>query len=348
MLINIGGVTIKVILDDQELKKLVDLTRNQPASSSPLLIDDESSEDRELSTTKIDTRQAQHEIELLESRDISLHTIVMVARKMLNIDTTGKKLFSSYTQISEAAESWLTRTIRETYAIIYIHQIEVPKLGSHLAIVGLSAEKQLTILSLHKGEDVKGALKALVARGLRAGNVRLGILGLNKKIEDGFRSVFPKATIGRCWHSISLTAPESLRNKIKDISILTSLKEIKKQMVESKVSKYLELHLPELTAYLEFDQSLWRVLRTMSPLYRLNNSLRSRIRSVANEREAIVLVTWECLRIQYHWRKIPVDAEQLSNLRYIKKHADEAAGVATSATKRTVRRRSAELREDPI
>ncbi len=342
MLITIGGVTIKVTLDDQELQKLVDIT-SKGQSKRPISYQEPEIEYEEESEG---VSHAQSDLDLLRTRSISQHTVVMVARKMLNIDTTSKKLVSSYPQIAEAAERWAKRSLKESYKILYVSRIAVPTLGDALCAVGLNEDNQFIILSVETGATVRAALKGLISRGLRANNVKLGVLGVDKEIEKEFVSLFPSATIQRCWASVTSSAPVELREQIRGLSMISSEKALR-NIKSPKLAKYLEPYVEELTAYLDFDKKLWRVLRTLNPNIRLHAALKTRVKLVANEHEAQVLVTWECLRIQYHWKKIPVDAEQLSNLRYIKKAAAEAAGVTSNVPKRTIKRRPSELLKEP-
>jgi hypothetical protein len=281
---------------------------------------------------------------------MSLHTIVMVSRKLLHIDTTGKRLGDSYDAIAARAAQWLSRPIKDVFSTIFISELKVPPGVSGHAVIGLNSSNQMVILSV-EASDIQTTLKKLQARGLRSNGVQTLVLPLSEKIEDAARKTFPNAEVQRDWLSVIANAPPQFRPAIKEMMLETSVNGTKnkfKQAAKSHpaIRDYVDPYLDELLTYFKYDKSSWRVLRGLASNERLESELSRRSKKASNQEEAQILTSWIALRLQFHWLKIPVDSPQLSSLRYIKEQADTGAvSVRVPTQKSHIRRRPAKQKE---
>lgn len=282
------------------------------------------------------------DLQVLHKSGMSSHTIVMVARKELHVDTNSQRLAQAYPNMAVQASQWLQRPITEKYPFLYVSSIEIPHLGPGTAVVGLNSDKQLVVLALETDTDVKRVLRTMIARGFKALPGLGVVLGFDRDIEAAVMETFPKAQVLRCWTEMIANAPEKYRETLRDMEQSPSLKVAIKRFEQGPkdLVNFLKPMADDLLAHYEYSSNLWRVLRRASPIHRLQEELRQKIKA-EDDRTAWLLTTWTCLRLQYQWHRIPVDSPQLSSLKYMK------GEVSTEpASNRGIRRRSTESEKE--
>lgn len=89
----------------------------------------------------------------------------------------------------------------------------------------------------------------------------------------------------------------------------------------------LEKDIDLLLVHYRFDRSLWRSLRTINPIERVNKELKRRTKSMETlgERTLMVVAAFTAMRLEFQWRRLPVDTPRIMNLRSVKENAIESA-----------------------
>jgi hypothetical protein len=351
MRVKIGNIEMDI--EPEDLRNLLGLNQPQSSTTTPVVTVPSHEPIPVINQRDVEPsiEASRRGIELIVESGMSLHTIVMVSRKLLHIDTTGKRLGDSYDAIAARAAQWLSRPIKDTFSTLFISEISIPPGLKGHAVIGLNSSNQMVILAIEPGDDPGVAFKQLQARGLRFNSVKLLVLPISDKIDKAARAAFTNAEVQRCWLSVISSAPTSLRSAIKDAMLETSAAETKSRLkaaskLNPDIKKYVDPHLSELLTYFKYDKSLWRVLRGLASNERLESELSRRSKKATSPSEAQILVSWIALRLQFHWLKIPIDSPQLSSLRYIKEQVDTGASVVRVPTQKShIRRRSSQSKE---
>jgi hypothetical protein len=353
MRVKIGNVEMDI--DPEDLKRLLGLGQQVTPTPQSVPITITNHEPlpviNQRSVEETAPEVARRGIELIQESGMTLHSIVMVARKILHIETTGKRLGDSYDALAARASLWLSRPVKDTFTALFISEIKIPPGVAGYAVIGLNSTNQMVILAIEPGSEPVQVFKRLQARGLRVNSVKLIVLPIDDKIEKAAKMMFVNASVQRCWLSVISNAPSSLRSAIKDMMLETSPADTKAKLkaatkLNPDIKKYVEPYLPELLTYFQFDRALWRVLRGLASNERLGSELTRRSKKATSPEEAQILTSWIALRLQFHWIKIPVDSPQLSSLRYIKEHADTGAvSVRVPTQKSHIRRRPPKQKE---
>lgn len=266
---------------------------------------------------KVPDKDYTRDVNILLESGLSSNTIVMIANKVLGHKTTGTVLKEEFADIEQASMVWLDRKLDKPYWGLYIGTIDLPLLRQRSVAVGLTDKNQLEILSVFKGTP-KQMFEDLKARGLKT-DVQLGILSFHANAIEDFKEAFPKARVALDWQEFI------------DLTVGGGNKYVAKQMMLNRegteVYKFLkEMKAPlELMTYLDFPQGIHRAIRTTAPIRRIQKDLASKLRSkkLKSEQDRSLVLAWSLIRLQYHWFRIPADAQQLNNLRYIQAQYQE-------------------------
>jgi hypothetical protein len=258
-------------------------------------------------------------LSLLKSMDFTNFTIVMVAKKVLGINgATQTNLEDHFTVIKEATFEWENRSLEdENIWAIYIAQIAPPKLGKRVFAVGLNKQNQQVILGWSDKDD-QALYHNLKSRGLNLKSIKFGMLSFFFSGDKRFRKTFPNAALARDWNEfIDLHEQQEEQEEIKALMLNPSKKEVEAGLKDFEGPK-------ELLTYFDFDSELWRALRTLSNINKIDNELRSYTNKLQESgvaakspESAKFVVLWALLRIQYQWFKIPVNAKYLGSLKYM-------------------------------
>jgi putative transposase len=297
---------------------------------------------------QIDPRLKQ-DMAVLHLAGISTRTLAMISRRILGVEVSKQTVSNSLDLITPKALQWLERPIEEEFWALFIDgtNFRMQRRGStekepSLVVIGLNRENRMSILAIQPGlkdnaNSWREVFSDLIKRGLQASAVNIGIMDGLPGLETAFKETFTKAVTGRCWvHSLRnaiAKTPERLRAPFQELSgkvmyassenaARTAFKELKLAMGQDaqRAIHCLEKDLDSLLAHYRFDQGLWRSLRTTNPIERVNKELKRRTKSMETlgERTLNVLVVFTAIRLEYHWRKFPVDSRQFSNLKALK------------------------------
>lgn len=238
-------------------------------------------------------------------------TVVMIAHKVLGVTAKAKNITEVFARMDQAAVKWFERKITEKLWAIYVAPVSIPSLGARLAVAGLNEENQLVILDLFDG-TLDSLTKKLIARGLKAKDIKLGILSFHLDVK-AFKKAFPNSKVSLDWKEF-IDISGAMNRETLTAAMLNKNKKAVEKIISAKKGP------PELLTYFDFPEPLWRALRSAAPLKRIAVDLKAKLRapSIETEEERRHVMIWSLIRLQYHWFKIPVDAEQLKNLRHIK------------------------------
>lgn len=261
---------------------------------------------------KVPDRDYAKDVSILLDSGLSSKTIVMTANKVLGHKTTGTKLKEEFADIEQASMVWLDRKLDKTYWGMYVGTIDLPLLRHRSVAVGLTDKNQMEILSVFKGTP-KEMFEDLRQRGLLVLGVKLGILSFHANATQDFKEFFPEARVALDWQEyIDITVGDAQKFMAKQAMLNRDGTEVYKYLKEVKAPL-------ELLTHFDFDKGMHRALKTTAPIRRIEKDLSSKLRSkkLKSEHERSLVLAWSLIRLQYHWFKIPADAQQLNNLRYI-------------------------------
>lgn len=302
---------------------------------------------------RIDPR-LKEDMAVLSLAGLSNRTLAMVSKRLLGVEVGKDTISSSLEMISEKACSWLTRPLTDEYWALYIDgtNFNIQRRGStekepSLVVLGISREGYRSILAIEPGQKDsadcwRSVFKELKSRGLKADQVRIGIMDGLPGLERVFKEEFSQAVSQRCWvHALRNAmskCPKRLRDGFKSLvnqvmfassqnAARRSFLELKKAMADDgrRAVSCLEKDLESLLAHYAFERSYWRALRTTNPIERVNKEIKRRTKPMetVGEKTLEVLVAFIALKLEFNWRLHPVNAEHFEKLTYVKQNALE-------------------------
>jgi len=300
------------------------------------------------SREQIDPRLKQ-DLAVLHLAGISNRTLSMISKRILGLEVSKDTVNKSIGTIEEKALQWLERPITDAYWALFIDgtNFRMQRRGStekepSLVVIGLNSHNRMSILTIQPGHKDRAECWAevfsdLVKRGLKTEAVRIGVMDGLPGLESKFKETFIQAVTGRCWvHALKnalAKTPERLRDSFHHLAgkvmyatsesnARVAFKELKLAMGADaqRAVHCLEKNLDSLLAHYKFDGKTWRALRTTNPIERVNKELKRRTKSMETigERTLMVLTAFTAMRLEFNWHKIPVDAERLNNLKFVK------------------------------
>lgn len=263
------------------------------------------------------------DVRMLVQSGFTKKTLSMIVSKVLGIQVDGKNLAEKFLDAEIAALEFLDRRVPPDIWAIYVAPVEIAGEETVTAAIGLSEKNQLVILAL---EPLAPApfFEKLKVRGLTTEQLKIGILSFHSAAIKEFRQAFPTSSLALDWQEfIDLSVGTDTKEFLRDAMKFEDPEAILGALDAAKAPK-------ELGTFMEFKKDLWRVLKTTSPVKRMAKDLRGKLRSrVIQTKEHRELVkVFSLIRLQYHWLKIPVDAPQLRNLKYMQeesRHHNQAA-----------------------
>jgi transposase-like protein len=304
---------------------------------------------------QIDPR-LKEDIAVLHLAGISTRMVAMISRRLLGVSVSTDTVRKSLHVIEAQAVSWFDRPLDDPYWALFIDgtNFRLQRRGStekepSLVVLGINTRNQLSILAIEPGQKDNAAcwetvFADLKQRGLKADQVRIGIMDGLSGLETAFKTAFTNAVTARCWvHALRnamaksparLAAPfKVLAHKVMYAASLNdarvafaALKEAMGSDAERAV-QCLEKDLDSLLAHYRFDKTLWRPLKTTNPIERVNKELkrRTKVMESVGERTLRIVTAFVALRLEYYWQKIPLDASQLNHLLPLKTNDTDLA-----------------------
>lgn len=310
MILRIGPMEIKVEVVGTPSNEILGLTVQELLSKEIKVISNQPTAGIQPRAAPFSQNQAQ--LDLLNSADFSLNTLVMVTNKVLGIEANGKQLPQIFSEVQRSAKEWFQRPIKEEFWAIFVGAVEAAKLGTRLVALGLNKKQQMTFLGMSTGSAGQ-LFKDLIDRGLPSTKVKFGLVSFAACTAKEFSANFPAAKVARDWKEFIADSDPADREELEQSMLSPDIDEARVAISRHKAPK-------ELLNYYAFPRDLWRVLRTNANIKRIETELKSRMTTegLASEQDKEMLVRWTILRLQFHWNKIPANSEMLKNLKYIK------------------------------
>lgn len=303
---------------------------------------------------QIDPR-IKEDMAVLHLAGLSTRMLAMVSKRMLGVEVSPDTVSKSLGTIEEKASEWLTRPLTKKYWALYVDgtNFRIQRRGTtakepSLVVLGIDEENKMSILAVEPGskentESWEAAFSELRNRGLNMSAVRIGIMDGLPGLEKKFQETFPNSVTARCWvHALRnavAKTPERFRAAFKKLAhkvmyassenaAKIAFQELKALMDgdAERAVKCIEKDLESLLVHYRFEKSLWRVLKTTNPIERINREFKRRTKSMdtLGEKTLETLLAFISLRFEFHWQRMPVNSNQLENLRWIKQNQIES------------------------
>lgn len=297
---------------------------------------------------QIDPRLKQ-DIALLHLAGLSTRMLAMISKRLLGVSISADTVSKSLGVIEEKALAWLERPLPGNYWALFIDgtNFRIQRRGStekepSLVVLGMDSTNRMSILAISPGQKDnvfcwKGVFEDLKKRGLDSSKVRIGVMDGLPGLENAFKEAFSQAVTGRCWvHALRnalAKVPTRLIDPFKNLAhgvmyagnenaarvAFSALKQAMGNDAQNAVH-CLEKDLDSLLAHYRFEKSLWRTLKTTNPIERVNRELKRRTKSMETlgEKTLRVVTAFTALKLEYNWKKIPMDSNRLLNLKPVK------------------------------
>ncbi len=307
---------------------------------------------------QIDPRLKQ-DLALLHLAGLSTRMLAMISQRLLGVEVSADTVSQSLAVVEEKALAWLERPLAEPYWALFIDgtNFRIQRRGStekepSLVVLGLNQKNQMSILAITPGQKDNAVcwtavLNDLKRRGLDAQHVRVGIMDGLTGLERAFQEAFPAAQTARCWvHALRnalAKTPKRLTEAFKMLAhgVMYAAGEEAAREAFAALKKSLgndaqgamaclEKDLDALLVHYRFDKTMWRCLKTTNPIERVNRELKRRTKTMETlgERTLRIVSAFTALKLEYGWQKIPMDAPQLLELKYVKRNELESAMLA--------------------
>jgi putative transposase len=263
----------------------------------------------------------------------------MMSERLIGRSISPSEISNASKELSEAVEQWRERDLsEESVKYIFVDGVFFPmridgtiERVPVLVAIGVTEDGHRMILGLQAGDKESASnwrefFKDLKKRGLKAGNVTLGIMDGLSGLEKVFAEEFPSAKVQRCQIHVARNVLAKVPRKLKKVvgdqvrSIFYASSKAKAlQFFEQFKSKW-EMELPSAVkclqgsldaclAYLNFPEEEWICLRTTNVIERLNKEFKRRTRPMeilAGERSCYTLLAFVCLKMELNWRSRPI------------------------------------------
>lgn len=296
---------------------------------------------------QIDSR-LKEDLAVLHLSGISNRTLAMISKRILGVEISKNTVHKSLALVEEKALNWLQRDLTEKYWCLFIDgtNFKIQRRGSTekeptLVVVGIDENSCTSILALEPGqkdnaESWTAVFNSLIKRGLQVDAVQVGVMDGLPGLEAAFKNTFTKAMTARCWVHAKGNAMakcskrlaeafEKLLNQImyanSESQARLNFKILKQQMGSDceRAVKCIEKDFESLLTHYKFEKKFWRVLKTTNPIERVNKELKRRTKSMETigEKTLNILLAFTAMRLEFNWKKTPVDSKALNNLQHI-------------------------------
>lgn len=251
------------------------------------------------------------DVALLKGAGFTNSTIAMIANKVLSVPAKGDTIVDNWVKIRPAIDQWFERKLEDEgiWGLI-IAPISVPRMGALNAVVGINKKNQNIVLALEPNK-LPAIFDALIERGLKEKAIQFVMFSLQLGSTSDVKSYFPKAKIGRDWQEVI----DMIEDEEEKAELQTAM--LTPDVNEAKAILRAYNQPSELLTYYQFDKKLWRGLRSATTIYRIERELKTRTKTADNDSKLELISKFTLLRLQYHWRKYPLDSDLLKNMKYI-------------------------------
>jgi putative transposase len=302
----------------------------------------------------------QEDLAVLHLAGISTRTIEMISKRIFGEDLSKNNIKVGLKKIEPRAKEFLNRRLDEKkYWALFVDgtNFRMRRSGTvskepTLVVLAVDGSNCLSIIGAEPGyKDDKNCwgsmFESLKRRGLNANSIQIGIMDGLPGLEEVFKENFPKSQSARCWvHAmknsyakVSEKLLAAFQKELKKVMYSTSeqsaresfkkLKEIYGSSCERAV-RVIEKDLDSLLVHYQFDQSLWRALKTTNAIERVNKEFKRRTKSMEQigENTLQILLAFTALRLEMNWRSVPINSSILGNLKNNKNnYLEQTIGV---------------------
>lgn len=257
------------------------------------------------------------DIVLLKAIGFSNKTLQTIFNKVIDPDSEWNLDAKNERQeVLPAVKAWLASPLPKDIWALFVGRVAGEQFGEMFIALGLNKLNSLTVLGVST-EDYEHLMDGLTDRGLQKSKVRFAIFpeGFSKDLIDG---KFTNLTIGFDWQ----TAIDHAKGERQAQELREAMFSPEESRARAIVKKY---RLPkEALNYYKFDPKLWRVLRTSAMFAKIQREFRTRVGApmVQTEQQKELVMGMSLARMQFQWKKIPADADQLQNMKFIKLQAE--------------------------
>lgn len=270
----------------------------------------------------------------------STRDLARITEKHLGQKYDSKQISRIVARASQDLEAWRLRRLEgRKYKFLYIDGANFAvringrvSRQSFCAVLGVSEEGEcFEVLALEMGDRERADLwenvfGSLIARGLNAEAVELGIMDGLAGLESLFKRFFSRARTQRCQKHAKANACRQVRkaereefskdlnkvfyaaNEAAARAAFFAVKDHWGKLFPSAVGR-IEKDLDSLLTFFQFDATYWTVLRTTNPIERLNKEFKRRTRAM--EVTGGEISTYRCLAyvaqtMEYRWSFHPL------------------------------------------
>ena len=277
---------------------------------------------------------------------ISTRSLSMISRQLIGRRISHSQVSLVSRELIDAVERWRERDlsgekIRYLFVDGVCFKMRVSKSVENVPVlvaIGVNESGQRMVLGLQAGDKESATcwrefFKDLKRRGFDGRNVQLGIMDGLPGLERVFTEEFSKAKIQRCQvhvaKNVLAKVPMRLKQEVAaDVRTIFYASSKKKAMgyfksfqdkwinIIPSAVKSLERSIENCLTFFHFPKEEWLSLRTTNIIERLNKEFKRRTKPmeiVAGERACYTLLAFICLKMELHWRRLPM-GKRVSNL----------------------------------
>ncbi|ABC76899.1 transposase [Syntrophus aciditrophicus SB] len=286
---------------------------------------------------------------------VSTRTLSMLSERLIGRKISPAEISSASSDLNEAVETWRRRDLsEEPVKYLFIDGVHFHmRMGRTiesipvLVAIGVTETGQKLVLSLQAGDKESATswrefFKDLKSRGMKGGNVTLGIMDGLPGLETVFREEFPQAKTQRCQvhvarnvlAKVSKKFKKDVANDLRSIFYAPS-RETAWACFEAFIKRWektlpsavecLKRSIDACLTFFNFPSEEWISLRTTNIIERLNKEFRRRTKVmeiVAGETACYRILAYISLKMELHWRSNPVGKVR-KNLPFFKELAYE-------------------------
>jgi Transposase and inactivated derivatives len=304
-----------------------------------------------------------HDVQAMFLSGMSTRGIELLSQHLLGRRISSGEVSKINGELVTAVERWRTRSLADTdveYMIMdgvffkirvkehvpaedgadeEVVKDEVKRIPM-LVVIGVTKTKQRLFLAIQQGDKDSATtwreiFKDLKQRGLKASEVKLGIMDGLQGLESVFCEEFQNARVQRCivhvMRNVITKAPRTSRQEVTD-----SLRDIfyaedrKTAMVrvDDFVKKYdgvipsavasLKRAIKPCLTFFDFPKEEWTALRTTNAIERVNKEFKRRTKPMeilASEKSAYLILSFVAYKMEQNWKSAPFGKSNLPTLK---------------------------------
>ena len=279
------------------------------------------------------------DLSLMFLTGISTRALSLLSKRLIGRSISPTRISETSKELTGAVEQWRQRDLSEEDVKYLYVDGTIFKMRTRegitgipmLVVIGVTQNGHKLVLGMQTGDKESAGtwreyFKDLKKRGLDHQKITLGIMDGLPGLEKVFKEEFPKSKTQRCQvhvaRNVICKVPRVLKKEVADDlrSIFYSASKKKAWKFYYDFVKKWEKELPSAVkslsgsigrclTYLDFPKEEWISLRTTNVIERLNKEFKRRTKPmeiVAGENSCYRLMAFIALKMEVHWRSVPV------------------------------------------